>query len=137
MTDDLFTDFEKKCEKVKIPKKEIERAITYLKPNIKKNEIIDWYFSIGPFPPVFPETKLDCFILTKKNLIDCEFKNNNPLIHIILLEEVINISEKIANNIIYVSISIASLAGIVIPERLKYRENLEKFVNEIRKITMN
>ena len=132
MVNDFFAEFEKICNKVKIPKKESRSATIYLKQISEKNKILNWFFSIGPFPAPMHDTTLDCFILTEKFLFNCEFKKDVPLIHMIPLSEIINISEKIHGKQIRVSFLIASIGGITIWDSLENRDELENFVNIIR-----
>jgi len=132
---EFFSIFELECKKVNISKEKIEKTKTYLEPILKKSKIIEWFFVFGPFPPNYPEIILDCFILTNKFLYDCEFKGkepSEPLIHMISLREIINIDESVEKNIIIATAHASSLGGINIIDSLKNRDNLEKFVNQIR-----
>lgn len=133
MVKDFLTELENICDKIKIPKKDKEKMKKYLKPIFEKTKVIDWYFSIGPLSPFLQDTKLDCFLLTEKFIINCEYKTDVPLIHMMPINEIIHISERTKENLIAVLLhSESASGGISIVDKLKNRDKLENFANQIR-----
>jgi len=133
MVKDFATELEEICKKANVPKKDKDMMIKYLEPFFKKTKVVEWYFSIGPLTPPMDNTLLDCFILTEKFLINCEYKKSIPLIHMMPLNEIVHISERShEKNILVILHSESARGGITIVDLLKNRDELENFVNQIR-----
>jgi len=102
---------------------------------IGAEEVIDYYFTRGPYPN-FPDTTADIFTLTKENLYDYEIRAKGILSHILPLNQINSIAEGFTQrdeeDFLALYFRYGSLNSIVLQDRLTNKERVRKFSNTVK-----